>query len=437
MEKNPFTYGDPISHPGRFFGRQREIEQVFSRLCNPEFESSSLVGERRIGKTSLLNYLADPEVRRSHGLNPDRYLFVYIDLQLVGKSSTPIQLWHWLLQQIARQYQDAEIVEILKNLTTSNTIDNFALEELFARLDGKDKYIVFLLDEFENVTDNQNFDPGFFFAMRSLAIRHKLALVTSSQRELIELCHSEAIRASPFFNIFANINLRLFKEDEARKLITTSLQNSGVSFTEKEITMILRLAGCHPFFLQAACYFLYEAYAHNLSVDERKKYLMKEFFEEASPHLDDYWRNSSDSEKIVLTVLALLERQGKASGHSFNIAQLRSLYARSDQTLLHLEKRSMLAAKNSSYALFNSVLGDWIVAEITNTLNDQQNYEEWLKSNKGLLDRISVKFKNEVGEILPKVGSKYRELFINWLSDPRILVVAADLLRGALVSFHI
>src|SRR5260370_41708320 len=53
MIVNPFTYGNPISDPKRFFGRRKEIDQVFSRLRNAEFESSSIVGERRIGKTSL------------------------------------------------------------------------------------------------------------------------------------------------------------------------------------------------------------------------------------------------------------------------------------------------------------------------------------------------------------------------------------------------
>jgi hypothetical protein len=62
---NPFTYGNPISDPERFIGRRREVDQVFSRLRNAEAESSSLVGERRVGKTSLLAYLAHP-------LPPDR-----------------------------------------------------------------------------------------------------------------------------------------------------------------------------------------------------------------------------------------------------------------------------------------------------------------------------------------------------------------------------
>jgi hypothetical protein len=55
VSSNPFTYGNPISDPHRFFGRAREVEQIFGRLRNEEFESSSLVGDRRIGKTSLLN----------------------------------------------------------------------------------------------------------------------------------------------------------------------------------------------------------------------------------------------------------------------------------------------------------------------------------------------------------------------------------------------
>ena len=78
MANNPFTYGNPITEPKRFFGRDREIEQVFSRLRNAEFESSALAGERRVGKTSLLNYIRNPEVRRYYGVNPDKTLFVYV-----------------------------------------------------------------------------------------------------------------------------------------------------------------------------------------------------------------------------------------------------------------------------------------------------------------------------------------------------------------------
>src|SRR6266567_4558808 len=104
--ENPFTYGNPISEPDRFFGRHREIDQVFSRLRNVEFESSSLVGERRIGKTSLLYYLGHPEVRHAYGLDPERYVFVYVDLQMVDRATTPVRLWQRILRQMARYCQN-------------------------------------------------------------------------------------------------------------------------------------------------------------------------------------------------------------------------------------------------------------------------------------------------------------------------------------------
>src|SRR5919202_1649546 len=157
LAPNPFTYGNPISDPSRFFGREREIDQIFSRLRNVEFESTSLVGERRIGKTSLLNYVAHPEVRRSYGLDDDRYAFVYVDLQLADATVTAARLWQHLLRRIARHYQDSEIAQALNEVRVLDPLDNFALADAFDTLDARDQHVVLLLDEFENVTENANF----------------------------------------------------------------------------------------------------------------------------------------------------------------------------------------------------------------------------------------------------------------------------------------
>ena len=137
MKVNPFTYGNPISDSTRFFGRQWAVEQLFSRLRNAEFESSSIVGERRIGKTSLLNYLTDVAVRRSHGLDPDRYIFVYVDLQMVDKDMTPTRLWLRLLRQMAKYNQDVEIKQTLNEIRTAELIDTFTLADVFGSIAEK------------------------------------------------------------------------------------------------------------------------------------------------------------------------------------------------------------------------------------------------------------------------------------------------------------
>lgn len=437
MAANPFTYGNPITDPARFFGRAREIEQVYARLRNVEFESSSLVGERRIGKTSLLYYLADPSVRAAHGLDPAQYVFVYIDLQMVDRATTPARLWQRLLRQMGRHFQDVAIKSLVEELRQGEPLDNFALADLFDEIDDKGVRVVLLLDEFENVTANENFGPDFFYGLRSLAIHHNLALITSSRRELIELTHSEQIRSSPFFNIFANINVRLLAPDDTRQLVTRSLDGTGVSFTTRENETLLHLAGRHPYFIQAACHFLFETYAQHLDPEARLKALDTEFRREAAPHFSDYWFNSDDHEKIVLTVLALLEREPEAGsvrtgGRAFKLDQLRNLYARSEQTLSRLEKRALISAGGDEYALFSAAFGEWIVSELTDTLSDPQGYDEWLKGDGSTLGKFSGNVRGQLQEILPRISSKYRPLVMSLVSDTVNLITIASILRGAL-----
>jgi hypothetical protein len=135
VQSNPFTYGNPISDPRRFFGRAREVEQIFGRLRNEEFESSSVVGDRRIGKTSLLNYLADPSIRAAHGLEPGRYNFFYVDLQMVDEGMAPEQLWRRLLVLMRRQCTADDIADILGALERSERLTTFDLDELFQEVD--------------------------------------------------------------------------------------------------------------------------------------------------------------------------------------------------------------------------------------------------------------------------------------------------------------
>jgi Cdc6-like AAA superfamily ATPase len=434
VRANPFTYGNPISDPTRFFGRKREVEQVYSRLLNSESESSSIVGDRRVGKTSLLNYVAHPDVRQRYRLDPDRFIFVYVDLQIVDDATTPARLWQHLLQQMARNCKNPEVTRLLsEDLRDPATIDNFALSDLFDTIDDSGQHVIFLLDEFENITSNKNFAPDFFYGLRSLATHHNLSLITSSRRELIELCHSEAIRSSPFFNIFANINLRLFSDDEARELIDTRLAPTDVRFTDEELTTIFRIAGYHPYFVQAACYFLFDAYDRELPSPElRQRHLTQRFRDEATPHLADAWRNSDDHEQVALTVLALLERKARVPGHDFRTSELRELYARSDQLLSRLERRGLVASAEAGYCLFSSSFGEWIIGEITNTLDDQQEYGEWLAAHKGTVERLSEGAKSQLGEILPRIGGRYRDLIVEWISDPSTVTAAARLLRTVL-----
>lgn len=367
----------------------------------------------------------------AHGLGPERYIFVYVDLEMVDERMGPEQLWRRLLVLMRRQCKNPEVAELLADLERNEWLDTFTLDEFFQEVDDKSQHVVFLLDEFERVTENANFGPDFYYGLRSLVIHHQLALVTSSRLELIELCHSDAIKSSPFFNIFANINLRLFSSADSQLMISQSLSGTPVQFTEQEMAQVFDLAGFHPYFLQAACCMLYESHQKGLDETARAVSLMDQFRDEAIPHLVDYWDNSDDYEKIALTAAALLGRIPRPM-QEFSLQDLQALFTRSEPTARRLAKRGLLMSRDGRYRLFSSMLGPWILSQITAELSEEQSYHEWLAENRGPVDQITGRHGGQLREILPKIRARYRRLIITWASDPQTLAATMSLLNNVL-----
>jgi hypothetical protein len=163
----------------------------------------------------------------------------------------------------------------------------------------------------------------------------------------------------------------------------------------------------------------------------RTSHLREQFRLEAIPHLVDYWDNSDDNEKIVLTAAALLE-QTTRPGRDFSLADLHRLFARSEPTVQHLERRGMLMFDDERYRLFSSTLGPWILSQITAELSEEQSYHDWLAENRGSVERVTGKQGGLLKEILPKIRTNYRQLIITWASDPRTLVAVVGLLKNVL-----
>ena len=133
MIPNPFTFGNPIRDPDRFYGRENEIRQIASRLLSSGRESTSIVGERRIGKTSLLVHLANPEVAASLGLVSEKYCLIYIDFQgLVD--ITPQRFWERVLHKMKRSICHQELVDEIDKFLQMQEFDLFDLEDLFERI---------------------------------------------------------------------------------------------------------------------------------------------------------------------------------------------------------------------------------------------------------------------------------------------------------------
>jgi hypothetical protein len=417
MSISPFSYGKPIDNPDRFIGRRREMEQIYSRLLSAG-ESTSIVGERRVGKTSLLKILAHADTQRQYGVDPDRYVFIYQDFQYLEDTTVPQRFWQRVLKAIRRAVKEhEEVVEEIDLALKDDALDNYTLDDIFTLGDEQDVHIVLLLDEFENVTRNKNFDDDFFGGLRALAIHHNLALVTSSRQDLVELTHSAELRSSPFFNIFATVNLRAFSESEAMELIETYLTGTDVKFLLSEFNVIFAIAGYHAYLLQMACHDLFEAYQKNLDDAARRRYLLDQFRQEAGAGFHDYWHSSSPSQQVMLAIMAMRELQNEGSDDTIEV--LERFYTRTSQVIPELERRSLVIknAETSAYHLFSTELREWMADELVGNVEDLRAWRDWQK-DETLVGQLSINLQDMLAQVVRGLNPTYRNTLGTWLLEP-------------------
>jgi hypothetical protein len=365
MPPNPFTFGNPIRDPRRFIGRQSDLQQIVDRLRSSAHESTSVVGERRIGKTSLLKYLDHKDAAAELGLPAEDYCLVYMDFQGLA-DITPQRFWQRVLQKIKREICHPDLIPLIEEIIDLERLDLFDLEDLFTSVGDKGLTVALLLDEFEYVTQNPNFGSDFFGALRALAIHHGLPLVTSTRRELVDLCHSEEIKGSPFFNIFANLVLRPFNPAEVDELITTYLGDTDIEFTEPETELVMRLGGGYPFFTQIACHYVYETKTQGVEGEALAEQVTRAFEGQVAPHYQYMWKYTNESEKLTLLAVMNLNRAEPGLETRPSLQNLAALHSRAHLDVPELLKRGLLIENEEAgtYQLLSPNLADWITREI-------------------------------------------------------------------------
>ena len=420
MTPNPFTFGNPIKDPTRFHGREADIRQVVNRLLSSAHESTSIVGERRIGKTSLLKHLENKQVAAQLGLVPSEFCMLYMDFQGLTDIS-PDRFWQRVLQKMERIICKPELIPEIRELRGKAELDLFDLEDMFTYITDQGLTIVFLLDEFEYVTQNPNFGPDFFGGLRALAIHQNIPLVTATRRELVDLCHSEELKGSPFFNIFANIVLKPFEHDEVLELLDDYLSQSELKFSDKEKELVYLLGGGYPFFTQMAGNYLFEGKQNGLEGDILLRDVDAKFDAQSNSHFNYMWSHLSESEKItLLTVMSLCHQKQSAKTHP-TLENLAALHPRAHLDIPELLKRGMLLEdKNKQlYRTLSPSLERWIAREITSAPGEEESaatVDEWLNAG-GRSDLEQVK------GVFPKFKKKYWSVIGNLAKDISVDII--------------
>ncbi len=309
--RNPYTTGGMITDPKMFFGREDIVRKITMRLA--KMQSTSFVGQRRIGKSSLLYHLA-----HHVPLPQDRCLvLVHVDMH-DSRFHTAADFFTSVLAALNEQ---ASNIFKFGSVTTSAT---FA--DAIDRLNQAGISPVLLLDEFEEFAHHPDqFNDEFFEQLRAVGQASKVAFVTASQHSLEELTHQGNL-TSPFYNIFAQENLGLLEKDAARRLVREPMVQENLKPDKAAVDLALELGGRHPFYLQMACECLFDALERgSLDTDD----VRRKFVTQAEPHFAGLWKHLTDTERAALRwitgdvpvaqpvrVMEALERRGVIECHN-------------------------------------------------------------------------------------------------------------------------
>lgn len=321
---NPYLYREPLKGQSGFYNRASEITRIASRIAADRPQSVSVVGGPRTGKTSIINCLCDPAKQEQYLEDPSRYL--YLCLCLKEHTPTSPEAFFRLLQVA------------LQNKGQGAMAPNYeGFSDFVKKLMQEGKKLVIFFDDFDQVTLHQGFPIDFFSFMRSIANSNDVGYVTTSYAPLQQLCHTEAIEESPFFNIFTTVNLESFKPEEARRLVEEPARLAGAPLGA-EVEWVLEWGGVSPYLLQLAAGIAFEARAGGGLAREE---LADRVFKEARDHLDLIWtKHFPDPQREVLQTVCA----GKA-------VERRHQYAADS-----LERRGYLRRQGDGYVLVSALV---------------------------------------------------------------------------------
>jgi hypothetical protein len=263
---NPFWIDGPVP-PCRFIGRRREVRKTFSQLTGPGQGSVAISGPRCTGKTSLLCYIAAPEIATEWDLTEDNALISRLDCQLVGHPFNITAFWQQVLNLLQPHLQD-RMGEELQKLCQQEQICNADFEVILDILHEEGQRLILLMDNFERLIRtqmaNETVTRDFLSQLRALINRgpRTLSLIVTTHEPLEELCQTiDFGGASPFPNSFMSVRLKGLSDQEINELIQNALSDTSVAFDEHDRSYVSGLSRGHPLLVQLAGHLLFEAKA--------------------------------------------------------------------------------------------------------------------------------------------------------------------------------
>lgn len=236
---NPYIAGPPVLDPELFVGRGDLIDRVLATVPN---NSLLLLGERRIGKTSMLHQLS----RRLPMLDHPRFCFVPVPIDLQGVAEEAF------FATVAEAVGETIGDERMSGARASDGYDSRELVRDLRRVlptvecaGDKQAKLVLLFDEIDELNGyshrtNQRLRSLFMrgFADQLVAVAAGVGIARQWDHE-----------GSPWYNFFEELEVGPVTDEAARRLVTGPL-NGVIGVDDEAVKGLLEAADGRPYIIQ-------------------------------------------------------------------------------------------------------------------------------------------------------------------------------------------
>ena len=343
-------YQQPVTDIKNFIGRSSLTAKIYSRIGAGRPQSVSIVGDLKIGKTSLLNYLTDSQIMKKYLDNPASYFFVTVSV-----NENNIQTLEQFVKILSDQISEKSHYPFDTALSYYDWFKKAA-----EALTKEGRKLIIFLDDFNLITQNENFPLEFFSFLRSMANNYNVAYVTSSYHDLQKLCVSKDVEESPFFNIFTNMTLRAFTEEKARDFI----KRHCPEIPGEDSEILLKYAGRFPFQLKVACNTL-KKIKENGNVQNPEESFSETFYTEIKDYFELLFsRFNPEHQKILQHFIttgripdqySFLFNDLERKDYTYKNGKKAGLYSPSFERFI-IERFNIQRNQNSSSSFFRKIL---------------------------------------------------------------------------------
>lgn len=297
---NPYVAGNPVGGSNAFVGREGLLRDVVRRLADPQHRAIVLHGQRRVGKTSILQQLV------AALSNVGSFRPVYFDLQDQAKRSLGEVIVD-LARRVASALGQSEPNPV------GDPAQWFAkhwLPSLLSDLSDSASLVI-LFDEFDVLADTRSDQAAssFFPYLRQLLTetqgRVRFVFVIGRNVDDLDSIAKSLFKGAPALRV------SLLPPDEATAVIRMSERHeSGLRWSPEAIEEALSLTNGHPFLLQHLCFQVWER-IHGRSTVPGASAVAEDVVASVSITLDEarnalswLWDGLSPASRVIASALA-------------------------------------------------------------------------------------------------------------------------------------